>query len=135
MADAFLDTNIILRHLLADHDDQSPRATQFLRRIESGDVRVVSSHIVFFEAVFTLQRTYRQPKAAISEALLALIDLPGIRMNGKPLLREAMRIFVDANVSFADAYHAALMNDQGVSEVISFDKDFDRIAGIRRTEP
>jgi predicted nucleic acid-binding protein len=135
VANAFLDTNIILRHLLADHDTQSPRATQFLRRVESGDVRVVSSHIVFFEAVFTLQRTYRQPKAAISEALLALIDLPGIRMNGKPLLREAMRIFVDANVSFADAYHAALMNDQGVSEVISFDKDFDRIAGIRRTEP
>ena len=135
MADPFLDTNIILRHLLADHDAQSPRATQFLRRVESGDIRVVSSHIVIFEAVFTLQRTYRQSKAAISEAMLSLIDLPGIRMNGKPLLREALRIFVDANVSFADAYHAALMIGQGMSEVVSFDKDFDRIAGIDRIEP
>lgn len=34
MADAFLDTNIFLLHLLGHHPQQSPRATEYLARIE-----------------------------------------------------------------------------------------------------
>lgn len=38
MAPAFLDTNILLRHLLQDDPQQSPRATAFLLRVENGEV-------------------------------------------------------------------------------------------------
>jgi hypothetical protein len=36
---------------------------------------------VIFETVFTLQRVYRQ--AAIGDALLPLLELPGIMLPGK----------------------------------------------------
>ena len=40
-----------------------------------------------------------------------------------------------SNVSFADAYNAAYMESRGITEVYSYDTDFDRIEGIKRVEP
>lgn len=135
MPDPYLDTNVILRRLLNDNPDHSPRATAFLSKVEQGAVRVQTSHIVVFETVFTLERSYRQPKSQIREAVLAFIDLPNVRLPRKGLFHRAFDTYDSANISFADAYHAALLQEQGVTEVISFDRDFDRISGMRRIEP
>ena len=62
MAPPFLDTNVILRHLLADHPEQSPAATAFLERIEQGEIKVFTADTVIFEAVFTLERHYQHPR-------------------------------------------------------------------------
>ncbi len=135
MALPFLDTNVLLRHLLQDHADHSPRATAFLRRVEQGDLRVRTSDTVIFEAVFTLQRHYGVPRAAIRENLLLLLQLPGIVLPGKRRFDRAFDYYVDLNLSFADGYHAALMNDLQLDEIVSFDRGLDRVPGIRRVEP
>lgn len=135
MSEPFLDTNIFLRHLLADHPDQSPRATAFLARVERGEVRVHTAQLVVFETVFTLERTYKRAKADIAAALLPLIELPGIFLPGKRLFRAAFDLYVHHNLPFADAYFAAWMRHKGVSEIVTFDRDFDRIPGIIRREP
>ncbi len=131
----FLDTNIILRHLLGDHQEQSPRATAFLRKVELGEVRVRTADTVVFEAVFTLQRSYGLPRVGIRDALLPLIELPGIVLPGKRRLRRAFDLYVELNLPFGDAYHAAMMESLNLSEMVTFDADFDRIPGITRKEP
>src|SRR5437763_2029595 len=78
MARPFLDANVLLRHLLQDQPQQSPRATAYLERIERGELEVRTADVVIFETVFTLQRQYRHPKAMIRDVLLPLVDLPGI---------------------------------------------------------
>lgn len=135
MPEPFLDTNVLVRHLLADHPVQSPRATAYLQRIENRELRVRITDIVIFETVFLLERTYRQPKAAIVASLLPLINLPGIILPGKRKFRDVFTLYVDLNLPFADAYYATLMRQQGVSEIVTFDRDFDRIPGITRQEP
>jgi predicted nucleic acid-binding protein len=135
MAPAFLDSNVLLRHLLADHPEQSPRATACLERVERGEIEVTTSDTVVFEVVVTLERSYRKPKQAISDALLPLLELPGLTLHGKRRYRRAFDLYVRHNLPFADAYHAAVMESLGVAEVISFDRHFDRIPGITRTEP
>lgn len=135
MALPFLDTNIILRHLLGDNEQQSPRATAYFHRIEQGEIRVRIADTVVFEAVYTLQRYYRQPKARIREALLPLLELPGIILPGKSRFRKVFELYVNYNLPFADAYHAVLMERFKLEEVITFDRDFDRIPGLRRKEP
>lgn len=135
MAPAFLDSNVILRHLAGDHPDHSPRATAFLQKVEDGQIQVHTSETVVFEVVFTLQRHYRLPKSNIRDALLPLIELPGIILTGKRRLRRAFDLFVDLNISFADAYHAVLMQQLKLDEIISFDRELDRVTGIRRLEP
>jgi predicted nucleic acid-binding protein len=135
MAVQFLDTNILLRHLLGDHPEQSPRATAYFHRIEGGELKARVSDTVIFETVFTLQHHYRQPKAKIREALLPLIELPGIVLPGKTRLARVFELYVDQNLPFADAYHAVLMEQLKLVEIVSFDREFDRIKGIRRVEP
>lgn len=135
MATQFLDTNILLRHLLGDHPEQSPRATAYFRRIEGGELKVRTSDMVIFETVFTLERHYRQPKAKIREALLPLIELPGIVLPGKTRFARVFELYVDLNLPFADAYHAALMEHLKLVEIVSFDREFNRVPGIRRVEP
>ena len=135
MAIAFLDTNILLRHLLQDHAEQSPRATAYLAAIERGDVRVRIAETVIFETVFTLQRQYGQPKAAIRDVLVPLIELPGIILPGKRRMREVFDMYVDLNISFVDAYHAALMRRLGLRDIVTFDRQLNRVPGVRRIEP
>ena len=132
---SFLDANIFLRHLRQDHPDFSPRATAYLARVERGELKVRTADTVIFETVFTLQRAYRQPKAAIRDTFLPLIELPGIILPGKRRYRKVFTYYVDANISFADAYHAVMMEGLKLKEIVSFDRDFDRIPTIRRVEP
>jgi uncharacterized protein len=135
MSPAFLDTNVILRHLLADHPQQSPRATVYLARVERGEVQVYIADTVIFEAVFTLQRFYRQPKEKIRDALLPLIELPGVILPGKRHYRQVFDLYVDLNVPFADAFHAVLARRLKADGIVSYDHDFERIPGITLLEP
>jgi len=39
------------------------------------------------------------------------------------------------NLSFVDAYLAVLTQQQRLPELVSFDRNYDRVPGIRRVEP
>jgi predicted nucleic acid-binding protein len=132
MATPFLDTNVLLRHLLSDHAEQSPKATVWLARVEKGEIKVRTSELVVFEAVFTLQRHYHQPKPLIRDALLPLLELPGVILPGKRRFREVFDLYTRQNLPFADAYHAVLMKHLKLDEIATFDEHFDRIPGLRR---
>ena len=135
MVRVFLDTNVLLRHLLADVPDQSPRATAFLMRVEKGEIEAQLADTVVFETVFTLQRHYRKGKGEIRDALLPLLELPGIILPGKRKFRRIFDLYVDRNLPFADAYHAILMQELSLTQIVSFDTDFNDIPGISRLEP
>src|SRR3990170_1741816 len=106
MGSVYLDTNVLLRHVLGDHPLHSPRATAFLERIEKGEIEAYIADTVIFETVFTLQRQHKQPKARIRAVILPLIELPSIVLPGKRRFREVFDLYVELNLSFADAYHA-----------------------------
>lgn len=135
MTPPFLDSNVILRHVLGDHPDHSPRATAYLRRIEQGEIKVRMFDTVIFEVVFTLQRQYKRPKPRIREAILPLLELSGIILPGKRRFRRVFDLYIDLNLSFADAYHTVLMEQLKLTEVVSFDPHFDRVKAIKRWEP
>jgi predicted nucleic acid-binding protein len=134
-APPLLDANVLLRHLTQDHPEQSERASAYLARVEQGEFRVRLVDTVIFETVFTLQRFYGQSRSAIRDALLPLIELPGIELPGKRRLRRAFALYVDHNLSFADAYHATLVEGLNLPAVVSFDRGLDRVPGPRRIEP
>jgi uncharacterized protein len=131
----FLDTNIFLRHLLQDHPEHSQRASAFFGRIERRETQARIIDTVIFEAVFTLERTYKQSKHHVRGILLPLIELPSILFPRKDRIRLVFDLYVDHNISFADALHATAMVDLGLNEIVTFDTDFDRVPGIIRIEP
>jgi predicted nucleic acid-binding protein len=131
----FLDTNVLLRHLRADLPDQSARATALIERIEAGELQVATADVVIFETVFTLQRSYKVPKDRIRDALLPIIDLPGLVLVGKRRYRAIFDLYVTHNIAFGDACLVAQMQQDGSREVYSFDREFDRLPNIRRLDP
>jgi len=131
----YLDTNVLLRLLTRDDENKAARARALLMRIERGDERVVTSSLVVFEVVFTLQSFYKVPKGQIREMLLHLISMRALGLAGKSVFRRAFDMYVDTAVSFADAYTVAAMEARGLREVYSWDLDFDHIPGITRVEP
>jgi predicted nucleic acid-binding protein len=130
-----VDANVILRHFLGDHEDHSPRARALLGRVDAGESRIRIADTAIFEAVFVLDRTYRKGKVAIAEAFLALLDLQSVEVDFPGRLRVAFGLYAEFNMSFGDAYIAATALEAPEAEVISFDRDFDRIPGITRIEP
>jgi len=131
----FLDTNVLLRHLLQDHPQQSPRSTAYLARVEHGEIKVRTADTVVFETVFTLQRQYGVPKEEIRDNLLPILELPGIVLPGKRRLRKVFDLYVDLNLPFVDAYHVALMQRLGLRHIVSFDKELNRVPSVTRLEP
>lgn len=132
MPPRFLETNILLRYLTRDDEAKAQRALALLQRLERGEERVRSSTIVIFETIYTLQSFYRLPKARIRELLLPVISLRGLQLPNKPLVRRALDLYVEKNLSFADAYIAAEMLSRGENEIYSWDEHFDRVGGIIR---
>lgn len=134
--DAFLDTNVLLRHILADHPEQSARATVLIEQIERGDRAVRIADTVVFEAVFTLERFYRVPRSTIRDALLPILELPGIVLAGKRRFRDVFALYLaNAGLSFADCYHLILTRDHRLPVVLSFDQKMNRLPGVTRQEP
>jgi predicted nucleic acid-binding protein len=105
-------------------------------RIRAGQLAVRTTATVVFETVFTLQSFYRVPRSVIRQSLGPLLALPGVRLRGKRRLRRAFDLYVSMRrLSFADCYHVAYMESQGLTELVSFDRGFDRIPTITRKEP
>ena len=131
----FLDTNILLRLLTMDDEAKAEQSLALLLRIENGEERVATSHLVMFETIFTLQRSYRLPREQIRDSVLGIIELPGLQLADKRLYAQAFELYIDLNISFADAYNAAFMLANGLDEVYSWDGHFDRVEGIRCVTP
>jgi predicted nucleic acid-binding protein len=125
---------VFLRHLRQDDPVRSPKATALLARIEQGDMVVRTSDTVIFETVFSLQRGYQQPRSLIADAVLPLLELPGIVLPGKRAYRAVFALYQTSSLGLADCYHVVLMRRLGLREILSLDTDFDRIPGIVRRE-
>lgn len=135
MSPRFIDTNILLRYLTRDDEQKARCALNLLMRVERGEEKVITSSLVIFETVFTLQSFYKVPRPRIKELVLAIISLRGLHLPGKNIYYQAFDLYVTKNISFADAYNAAYMLSEKISHVYSWDTDFDKIEGIARLEP
>lgn len=131
----FLDTNILLRYLVGDCDEQAERSLNLLMKVEQGEERVFTSALVIFETVFTLQKFYKVPRQEIAEQISSIISMHNLQLPEKSVYYRAFDIYVSKAISFVDAYNAAYTLTQGHPTIYSWDTDFDKIEGITRVEP
>ena len=135
MEPRFLDTNILLRYLVRDNEDQALRAFALLVRVERGQELVETSSLDVFEVIFSLHRRYRMPRRQIRDLVMPIIVLNGFQLEDKHLFERALNLFIERNADFADAYNVAVMEERGIDELYSWDADFDRFPGVTRVEP
>lgn len=131
----FLDTNILMRHFTNDDPVRAPQALALVERIERGEERVVTSMMIVFETVFLLERRYKVPRATVRELVWDVLSMRGVQLADKGLCSQAFDLYVEKNISFADAYTAVFMQSRDIAEIYSWDADFDKIPHVTRIEP
>jgi predicted nucleic acid-binding protein len=133
---SFLDTNVLLRHIMQDNADHSPRSTALIRDIQDGRRSVQIADTVIFEAAYALEKIYLMPRLEIRDSLLEFIELPSVVFQGKVLFREVFDLFVNnPGLSIADCFHLELARRFTNGAICSFDRRFGTVEGITRFEP
>src|SRR5687768_5686713 len=100
-----LDTNVLLRLLLADDSAQTLLARRSIdRALDAGETFFVN-HIVLCEFVWTLRSTYRFGLAALIAAIERVLDLREFQFEDEDLVRSALAHLRGGN-DFADSLMA-----------------------------
>ena len=128
---AFLDTNILIRHLTGDPPAQASRATRYLERAED----LLLPDLIFAEVAYVLESYYEVARAQVADALRAILAFRAVRVVDLELLQRAVEVCEVHRLDFADAYLVASAERTGVGVVASFDRSIDRVGSVRRDEP
>ena len=131
----FLDSNVLLRVLTKDDSRKAAAGFALLQDVDRGNQRVVTSPAVIFEVAHTLRNFYGVPKDEIANLLTPILDMRGLQLADRDILRQALELCVRANVSFVDAYNAEYMRRDGIDCIYSWDEDFDTFNWLTRVEP
>ncbi len=128
---AFVDTNILVRHLTGDPSDQAARATRYLRAADE----LLLPDLILAEVAYVLESFYETPRAQVAATLRAVLAFPAIRVLDAELLQRAVEVYEVHRLDFADAYLVASAERTGVGVIVSFDRAIDRVPTVRREEP
>lgn len=128
---AFLDTNVLIRHLTGDPPAQARRATAFLERAD----QLLLPDLIVAEVVYVLESFYEVERPRVAELARAIVGFPAVAVVDEPLLLRALEVYEVERLDFAEAYLVASAEASGVGAIASFDRTIDRLSTVRRIEP
>ncbi len=128
---AFVDTNVLVRHLIGDPPKMAARATTYLQK----ESELLVADLIVAETIYVLESFYEIARPEISEAMRALIMMESVSVVDAPLLLRAVEIYEYDRLDFAEAYLVASAESTGVMQVASFDRSIDRVKSVTRIEP
>ena len=134
----FLDTNIIIRAITKDDPIKGHACEQLFLRVKHGHEQLKTTESVIAEAVYVLasSKWYNLPRAEIVARLRPIVTLRGVALPRKRVIVQALLLYHQySRLDFEDALMVAVMHHNAVQELVSYDTDFDTVAGIIRQEP
>lgn len=118
-----VDTNLIIRYLVQDHEKHARTAGRLFDACDQGEVVIVVLSAVLAECVFVLESFYEHPRTDIASALSRLISSPGVEIIGAEVHLDALNRYERTRVHFVDCLIAASAVAENLS-VATFDQDF-----------
>ena len=134
----FLDTNVFIRFLTRDDPAKAEACRALFERLERDEETATTCEAIFVEIAYVLSARahYGLSPEQIRDRLAPILVLPGLRLPNKRVYLRALDIMVDhPRLDFEDAVLAGHMERAGESNLYSYDREFDRVPGVARTEP
>ena len=125
-----VDTNLIVRFLVQDHEKHAKAAGRLFDACDRGDVVIVVLPAVLAECVFVLESFYEHPRGDIASALGRLISSPCVEIDGSAIHLDALDRYRKTKVHFVDCLIAATAATENMP-VASFDQDFRKFTDVR----
>lgn len=128
---AFIDTNILVRHLTGDPPAMAERATRFL----ATERELLLADLIVAEAVYVLESFYEAPPDQVAEAIRSMVAFESIACVDPAVLLRAVELYETDGLDFAEAYLVACAESTQVGRVASFDQAIDHVETVERVEP
>jgi predicted nucleic-acid-binding protein len=121
-----IDTNVLLDF----QKERSPgfaKAKQLIENCLEGRVQIFIPQIVFPELEWVLRSYYKEPKGKIVELFEELLALEGTILKDKIEINQALLIFKERNIKFADAIIFTEVLGFQPDEFLTFDEDLKKL--------
>lgn len=128
---AFVDTNVLIRHLTGEPSAQARRATRYLDQADE----LLLPDLILAEVAYVLESFYEVARPKVASTLRAILAFPAIRVLDVELLQRAIEVYEVHRLDFADAYLVANAERTGIGVIASFDRSIDRVPTVGREEP
>lgn len=136
MNKAFIDTSAILRMLVQDDDLKAKAVENLIRTAPEQGLVLHVIPITILEIVWVLEKVYKYPKKAVRELTEAIINTPQLKVDLAGVFLNALKVYEEKNVKFADAVMAYWGIDRGITTTYTYDEnDFKRIDGLTVLKP
>jgi predicted nucleic-acid-binding protein len=112
----YVDTNVILRYILNDHEELSPAAKLI---VDGGDIFVTTE--VLAEAVYVLMVVYDVERKDVRESLRAFINDSNCGLSRRDVVEKSFDLYESTSLDYVDCVLAAYAIVSGV-DVATFDK-------------
>ena len=126
-----IDTNVVLRYLLGDHPEFSPKAEAFMLDVSNGVKKAEILDVVIVECIYVMEKYYEIPKTEIVEKLSGILNFSGIVNPDRSEILEALLKYGISSIDIVDCILAAHSSPGKV--VISFDKDMEKLNAVSET--
>ncbi len=117
-----LDTNVVLRLMVQDDPTQLRRARRAVAGRCSEEEPGLINRIVLVEVIWVLSRGYKYSREEIVSAVEKLLQVKELAVQNPGEVWEALHLYRDSKVGFADLYIAVLNRQEGYSPTLTFDK-------------
>jgi predicted nucleic acid-binding protein len=128
---AFVDTNILVRHLTGDPPAMAARATAYLASASE----LLLADLIVAETVYVLESYYKVSRTQVADSMRSLLAFKPIVTVDPALLLRAIEVYEIERLDFAEAYLVACAETTGINQVASFDQAIDRVSTVERIEP
>ena len=125
-----VDTNLIIRHLVQDDDEQAKNAAKLFDAGDRGEIVIVLLPAILAECVFVLESFYERERGEIASTLSALISSPGIEIAHVEIHVDALVRYRNTRLHFVDCILAATAVSESLP-VATFDRGLRKLKDVR----
>ena len=125
-----VDTNVLVRLLTRDDDDQAKRAQALFDAASYTDGAIFIPDIVLAELCWSLERSYNLKRGDIARVVRALLDNSTVRFESAAAVRSALGLFETGRTGFPDCLIVTKAQQAGCEETMTFDRRMNGLPGV-----
>jgi len=117
-----LDSNVLLRYLIADDPRQSAIAEGIIEKCRQSEEPLFIPVLVLCETIWVLDRIYQQSRAQITETVEVLLAMDLLRFEHDRIVRRAFDRFRESRGDFPDYLIGEIAIAAGCRDTVTFDR-------------
>ena len=126
-ANYLLDSNVVLRFLLADHPQLSLKAKDIFKEGEQDKAFLAINHTTVAEVVWVLESFYRLKSDKVAELMIDLVNLTNVKIIKKNMIVKALVLSAGRKIDYIDAYNLIFAKTNQL-ELKTFDNKLAKMA-------